>query len=188
MALCPICQATIEILPQHHGALFSCPSCQGSYFIDWDGNPEPPPPQEEVPEQTAPIHSAIETDAELFPSNVEDFQTDEMISNEEPMAAQTLDDVADYGNTDSSSGPLSYSILVKGIELSETFVQIRDALSDSRFAWDTDKLMESINAGVLFIQGVSPTKAALLVTRLRYLPVEISWEQEIYASSERSTI
>jgi hypothetical protein len=184
LALCPICQTTIEILPQHHGALFSCPACQGSYFIDWDGNPEPPPPADAVAEvfphhvETAPIDPVSEVEAPDFLRETNPV--------EEPPALQTLDDIADYGNSDTSSGPLSYSILVKGIELPETFVQIRDALSDSRFAWDTDKLMESINAGILFIQGVSPTKAALFVNRLRYFPVEISWEQEIYANSDSS--
>lgn len=97
-----------------------------------------------------------------------------------------LGEVAVFGNSSTPAGPLSYGIVIEGIELAETYGQLRDAITDSRFAWDADKVMKSIKSGRLELKGMNATKAALLVHRLKYLPVEISWSQEIYAASSEA--
>lgn len=38
--ICPNCQTEVEVTEQHYGALFTCPSCQAVYFINFDGKPE----------------------------------------------------------------------------------------------------------------------------------------------------
>lgn len=256
MASCPICQKQVEIKSQHHGALYNCPHCYGSYFIDWDGNPEPPPPQEALPADFGMTPPVAETPAEgvvedqfaepaaayeTLTPNAEEAGADAFAAVEassadqfesfappaesasevdsfaapiespvqetsdwgQPVASEAvtspeesalldfgseqssgLQDIADFGNSSASSGPLSYTLVVDGIELAETYGEIRDAITDSRFAWDADKIMKSIKSGRLELRGLNATKAALLVNRLKYLPVEISWSQEIYAASE----
>ena len=243
MASCPLCAQNIDVQSRHHGALFSCPHCHGSYFIDWDGNPEPPPPTEPLPAEAplddavAPVggpaeftpmeipavtetaegvydplqsfeamtleptpvtddglgEASIETPAE---SLIEPFveATPEMVPEAEPLSEPApasvpftedlgLAEVAEFGNADVSAGPLAYTVVVSGIELAQTFGELRDAITDSRFSWDADKMMKSIQSGRLEVTGLSATKAAILVHRLKYLPVEISWTQEIYATN-----
>lgn len=261
MASCPICHKQVEIKSQHHGALYNCPHCQGSYFIDWNGNPEPPPPQEELPADfgmplqpppSTPAEPSVTeeipaesggADADSFaplqpneaaafapsddayppasdsypspspgtaetqigswtpPESADQFAAPEGSAAGEPAPVPKWDappggldpvedadegdlgEVAVYGNSSTPAGPLSYGIVIEGIELAETFSQLRDAITDSRFAWDADKVMKSIKSGRLELKGMNATKAALLVHRLKYLPVEISWSQEIYAAS-----
>ena len=40
MAICPSCQAQIEIGSGFYGGLFTCPNCRAVYFIGFDGTPE----------------------------------------------------------------------------------------------------------------------------------------------------
>jgi hypothetical protein len=40
LAICPSCQAQIEIGSGFYGGLFTCPNCRAVYFIGFDGTPE----------------------------------------------------------------------------------------------------------------------------------------------------
>ena len=91
--------------------------------------------------------------------------------------------MVEYGNADHPTGPLYYSVLIRGLDLTETFQQLREALTDSRFQWDVDDLMAQVKNGCLELKNLNPTKASILVSRIKYFPVEVSWKQEAYGAS-----
>lgn len=85
-----------------------------------------------------------------------------------------------YANSELSgakNGPLVVSIVISGIDAKDLRDEIRQALQDSRFGWDTAALMSGIKGGVLRIERVSPVKATILINRIKNLSVRIRWEQ-----------
>ena len=91
-----------------------------------------------------------------------------------------LSDIARFGNSDvtgSRDGSLRYNLLVEGIDTSDVREAFREALTDRKFVWDTDDILRTIQNGAVRIENVVASKAFVLVSRLRALPVRISWEQ-----------
>lgn len=97
------------------------------------------------------------------------------------MNADTSDfsDVADFANSDTSAGPLSYTITLEGLESSHLVKELREAMTDSKFGWDVNALLEGIHRGRLELRDLSPTKAFVLLSRIKYLPIKISWRQNV---------
>lgn len=88
--------------------------------------------------------------------------------------------ISAYANSEISSakdGPLVVTLIISGIDAKDLRDEIRQALQDSRFGWDTSTLMSSIKGGVLKIDRVSPVKATIIVNRIKHLSVRIRWEQ-----------
>lgn len=91
-----------------------------------------------------------------------------------------LSDIAQFGNSDASSGregALRYNLRIGGIDTSDVREALREALTDRKFMWDVDQILRAIRNGEVNIQNVSAPKAFMLISRLRSLPVRISWEQ-----------
>lgn len=212
MSVCPVCQASIEITEKFHGALFTCPHCNGVYFIGWDGQPEGAPPAEEAPLQAvepppAEIQSFGEAPAEQFvappeeqiyapveesgPEPVSEAAAEPaegVYAEPEPEAATPVfaefADVVIYANdNEAASGPLTYTLQIRGLELADTFEKLREALTDSRFGWDVEEVMGRVSAGELVLPGLNPTKASILVGRIKYLPIELEWTQEVFGGA-----
>ena len=94
----------------------------------------------------------------------------------------------EFANSEVSSakdGPLHFKVLISGIDAKEIRESIREVLEDRRFAWDSNEIFSKIKRGELTIDGLSPVKASILITRIKHLPVTIRWEQ--YAITQRST-
>jgi hypothetical protein len=86
----------------------------------------------------------------------------------------------EFANSEISSakdGPLLFRVLISGIDTREIRESIREVLEDSRFAWDSGGIFSKISKGHLAIDGLSPVKASILITRIKRLPVQIRWEQ-----------
>ena len=92
-------------------------------------------------------------------------------------------EVTDFANSDTNTGPLSYSVTIEGIENSHIVNQLKEALTDSRFGWDVAELVAQIGFGRLILKGISPTVASVLVNRIKFLPLKISWRQDVLSSS-----
>ncbi len=91
----------------------------------------------------------------------------------------------EFANSEVSAakdGPLLFKILISGIDTREIRDSIREVLEDPRFAWDSNEIFSKVSKGHLTINGLSPVKASILITRIKRLPVEIRWEQ--YAISQ----
>ena len=167
MVPCPSCQQSIEILDIHKGTLFTCPLCNSVYFIDWEGQPELPS-EVEVPQ-------------------IEDPQISEEVFAEElsPSALDTADfsDVAEFGNADIVINPISYTILIEGLESSRVVSQLKEAMTDSRFGWDVNEIMSQISEDRLVLSHLTPAKASVFVNRIKYLPLKVSWRQDVLSVS-----
>lgn len=105
-------------------------------------------------------------------------------SNSEPNQDSNVDtsdfsDVADFANSDTVAGPLSYTVIIEGLESSHLVKELREAMADSKFNWDTNAILENLHQGRLEIRNLSPTKAFVLLSRIKYLPVRISWRQNV---------
>jgi hypothetical protein len=111
---------------------------------------------------------------------------DQFASQEEvyaPPATQDspdLKDIAGFGNSDLSGardGSLRYTLFVEGIDTSDVRHAFREALTDRKLMWDTDQILRSLKHGEVKITNVSASKAYILISRLRTLPVRVRWEQ-----------
>lgn len=95
-------------------------------------------------------------------------------------SGENMEDIAAFGNSEQSlarEGAYRFTLTVTGIDSAEIKTEVKDALTDGRFLWDIEALIASMEDGVLIINDLSAVKSALVVQRLKILPVEIKWEQ-----------
>ena len=93
----------------------------------------------------------------------------------------------DFANSELSAakdGPLLFRVLISGIDTREIRDSIREVLQDPRFAWDSNEIFSKVSKGHLAINGLSPVKASILITRIKRLPVQIRWEQYAIAQGQ----
>ena len=58
--ICPNCQKEQKVTEQNYGALFTCPTCQSVYFVNFDGQPEyGEMSQEEVTPEPEPYQQTV---------------------------------------------------------------------------------------------------------------------------------
>lgn len=104
-----------------------------------------------------------------------------MAAPEEPSASGFgMKDIADFGNSDSSAnreGALTYDLSISGIDSADLRMAIKAALTDPLFVWDSESLMRDAKHGELKLSKVTAVKAAIVVQRLRGLPIDIKWVQ-----------
>lgn len=91
-------------------------------------------------------------------------------------------DVVDFGNADTGVGPLTYAVVIEGIDSAQVIHDIKEAMYDSKFGWDVNEQMAQVNRGRLVLPGLSPAKAFVLINRIKYLPLKISWRQDVLSS------
>ncbi len=149
-----------------------------------------PEPEGEVPAVTdeslpAPIEEVTHEE------NLEPYdfsQPLDAVNTPEPMAPLVSDtadfsDVTEFANANASAGPLAYTVTIEGIESSLLLSQLREAMTDSRFAWDVADLLSHVGGGKLVLRGLAPAKASVLISRIKYLPFKISWRQDVLSGS-----
>jgi len=180
VAICPICQSEIEIAPSHYGSLYNCPRCNGVFFVDWSGQPEaesfqPPPSAEEAP---PPMDFA------LPPLSMDPSQSVEALESSSTADSADLSDIVDFGNAEASLSALNYTLVLKGIDSAALRKLVEEVLSDAKFGWNAAQLMSQMKDGVLTIRSLNPVKASILVQRVKYLPVHVSWRQDVLSSPE----
>lgn len=189
MIPCPNCHQSIEIEDKHLGTLFTCPHCSAVYFIDWSGQPELAtheseqsfePPQDEYSLSAAAEETPYDFSQPLDQASVEEPSVDHAAN---PMSSADFSDVMEFANSNANVGPLSYAVIIEGIESSHLLIQLKEAMTDSRFGWDVAALLEQVGGGRLVLSGLSPAKASVLVSRIKYLPLKISWRQDVLAST-----
>lgn len=204
MAECPVCQAHIEINSQHNGTLFTCPECSAVFFVDWSGKPEvsetveatdgmgaeqAPPEGFLEPLMEPSMEPPIEPDLSSEPMDFEPLPYDaEEIPMPEPMTplkpeASPLEDIAEFGNADLDKAAFNYTITISGIDSGILRGRVQEALTDSKFGWNSSQMMDQIKGGVLTIKSVNAVKASILIQRVKYLPVKISWRQDVLSST-----
>ena len=253
--ICPNCQNEQRVTEQNYGALYTCPSCQAVYFINFDGKPEFGEVSGEeyanakmeieglIPEvagiQTPPLGNEIGSleplvstnelvqnndnfdafsppelensgDPQIFENPFElqnnmaamnndltQAQIDQQIKREStavkkatpppkvsPKAVAGLgsfndiaQEISEFANTDSQLSGLNYDVVISGIDTQETKNLFKEAIEDSKFAWDPIEIMKTLKNGRVEIRRMSPAKAFLLARRIQFLDVEKAWKQ-----------
>jgi hypothetical protein len=197
MATCPVCSNPVA----DDFGLLECGSCGAQLIIhvdgrvEYSGSPETPPPDSEA-QPVEPIQDEVEPpEFDALPPELGGEVVADMFDGTEPPAAEDaapmyetnkpanspdLSDLADFANSSESGGregPLRYNLFFAGIDTSDVREAFREALTDRKFLWDTEQILRSIRQGEVRIMNVSPGKAHMLISRLRNLPVTITWEQ-----------
>ena len=106
---------------------------------------------------------------------------------EEPSHEETtqprgpLADIEEFGNKDSSSGPLSYTLIVDGIDAGSIRKEVISALDEPQFGWSSADVAKNIKNGQLILKGLAVAQAVMAVRLLRGIKVRISWKQHLYS-------
>lgn len=155
--------------------------------------PETPAAEFAPPAEVATEFAAVEEAPEAITETpMAEESAPEPYNFDQPLGAPSAPTVTDsgdfsevtsYANSEAATGPISYLIVVRGLELADTFEKLREALTDSRFGWDVEEVMSRVRSGELTLKGLNPTKASILVSRIKYLPVELEWKQEVFSAS-----
>jgi len=187
LASCPKCLASIDLPSQFFGALFTCPKCQGVYFLGFDGTPEQSAPHQptQYEAQSEPGDQNLEQPLNDQPqSQIENYSQRQEVPNYDQPTQQdpvmNLDDVVRYANTDAASSPLSFKVCIQGLDLVQNINELKEVLSDSKLQIKFEDLRKKIRNGQLIIDKIQPAKAAILAQRLRALDFKMIWEQKIY--------
>lgn len=208
MSSCPSCSRNIKIDESHYGTLYTCPQCQSVFFVGWDGQPEnaaapmadtAPTENFASPEAPAISNEEVIPQANDFISTpATSFPADDLSSplnpieptgfelpSYEPTEAsgkENFNDVLEFANAVEDKGLITYTLTIKGIDLSHLHQQLTDALTDPKFNWRVEEIMGQIQDGTLTLESLNAAKAAVLVQRLKFLPLEIHWRQNVLTS------
>lgn len=93
--------------------------------------------------------------------------------------ADIAQEISDFANTDSQLAGLNYDVVISGIDTQDTKMLFKEAIEDSKFAWDSFEIMKSIKNGRLELHRLSPAKAFLLAKRIQFLDIEKTWKQNV---------
>lgn len=140
----------------------------------------PAPPSEDPPDSSGegaePSDPLAVLDSPLEESPGESYQSSEGAAIDSP----DLADVARFGNSPNSGGregSLRYTLWIEGIDTADVRNAFKEAITDKKLLWDTEKILKSIHKGRVAIENVSSIKAQVVVTRLKHLPIQVKWEQ-----------
>lgn len=153
----------------------------------------------------APLESSMDSNA----TSSSYFQENEVVSFDQPLAeveppapffqqevgeshfsndlpvnsmsdSSDLSDIADFGNTESRPGGISYCLEISGIDSGKLSALVVEALTDGRFGWDAKEVFKGIRGGVLEIPNLNAAKAFVLIERLQAVEVELRWRQDVF--------
>ncbi len=183
---CPNCQSDVKVTEQNYGSLFTCPSCQAAYFINFEGQAEfgamdepMAPPESLAPDYNiAPITFAEASDPLIEPAPINPLGPSEVIPtlSEFELAAQ---DISSFGNAETQGAILNYDLTISGLDTVEILKEFKEAIDDPRFGWETNSMMKSIRNGEVGLLRLNPVKAYILSKRLQFLDVEKIWKQNV---------
>lgn len=144
-------------------------------------------PHEQAPIPHEQILEELPTE-ESLPQEETPYDFSAPLGTPEPMTPLTpeapiLEDITDFGNADLSNAAFNYTITISGIDSGALRKQIEEAVNDAKFGWNVIQVMAQIKGGVLTIKSVNAVKASILIQRVKYLPVKISWRQDVLSGS-----
>ena len=153
---------------------------------DHDASTEPPEssdleafPSEDVSDHTddSPTEDAFDMEDIAHHEEVEATHTPVEQASETDSGSSQLQDVVDYANSDTMDASFYYNITISGIDSKELRDSVLEALDDSRFGWTQEDMALLIKNGCLQIQKINATKMYVLMSSLKFLPVQIDWDQ-----------
>lgn len=196
--ICPNCQVEQSVSEKNFGALYTCPSCQSVYFLNFDGQPDygEVPTDFQVGDANIAENTNVQSNAQEEPvAYANDFlNTNYDLPNEESLASSALaavvatsafdqiaGEISDFGNKELQIATLNYDVKISGLDNAEIKDLFLEAIEDSKFGWSASEIMASIINGEVFIKELNPVKAYILAKRLQFLDVEKKWTQHALA-------
>lgn len=187
MSLCPVCQTEI----QDAFGLVQCPSCKTMLVAEFDGS------LKLQSEELSNEDSAISVDKnEPAQELTNEQQVQESVPwdlgtpDSEPVALskpspepespilQELKEIQSFGESDDSKlseGELVYNLCFKNVVTQDLKSEILEELKDKRFMIQQENI--DVQGVQIIVKGLNPVKLSVIVTKLKHLPVEISWSQ-----------
>lgn len=151
---CPQCSQPIE---QDFGVI-TCQNCGAVLMVDIEGNVQVSDPSNLEPtENQAPLVTSQQSET------IEDFQ-----------------DVIEFANTETANGPLTYTLVIQGIDNAELKEKVKEALQDQKLKLNVEELLNSIVNGRLELKNLNPTKTSLVIQRLDEEKLQLQWSQHVY--------
>lgn len=180
---CPSCHKDITVSEQNYGALFTCPECQAVYFLNFGGQPEYDDHQIPPPLPSEDFNSDMQVQSPSL-SSESSYQLDNPFempheSKELESFDQVAQSISDFGNTESQIATLNYDLRIRGLDSKDLMQEFKDAIQDSRFGWESSDIMKKIKSGEVFLEKLNPVVAYLLAKRLRFLGLELKWNQNV---------
>lgn len=87
-------------------------------------------------------------------------------------------DLSEFSNqVKETHGFLIYTLRFTGIDTANTREAFRFALSDPKFNWDAESLIQQIKDGSLEMVEIDAVKAAILINKVKSIEINCSWEQ-----------
>lgn len=195
---CPNCQAPV---PDDFG-LIECAKCGASIFVEFDGSVTAPTEEPVIEHHSNSQSNAIDFDQDEtsfeFPAEVDAGSAAAVVAGEaeesfdimpqsviaeipqSTTSEQHMDELQDFANSPLSQGRdglLRVNLIISGIDTSDLRNLVYEALLDKKFLWDAESIMKGVASGQLQIPDLPSVKAAVLLLRLKNIPVNVSWEQ-----------
>jgi hypothetical protein len=168
---CPQCGHNID---QDFGVI-TCPGCGSILMVDIDGNV-----------QLSTFAQAPEQKSQSENPEIENIfdqqnQIDEGTGTVQPKShPENFSEVIEFANSDSPSNPISYNLIIEGIDSAELKEKLKEALLDQKLKLNTELLLNSIKNGKLEIKNLNPIKTSLIVQRLGGEKLKLTWDQNVY--------
>lgn len=86
-------------------------------------------------------------------------------------------EITDFGNTEVQLANLNYDLKISGLDTQDLQKLFKEAIEDSKFAWDANEIMRNIKNGQILFEKLNPVKAYILAKRLQFLDLEKQWTQ-----------
>ena len=109
------------------------------------------------------------------------FQQTKQNTGSKDLFTEIAKEISDFGNTEVQLANLNYDLKIKGLDTHELLQLFKEAIEDSKFAWDVSEIMRSIKNGQVNLEKLNPVKAFILAKRLQFLDVEKDWKQNAMA-------
>lgn len=95
--ICPGCQTDSAVAEKNYGALYTCPSCQAVYFINFDGQPEYGEMTEQAPTDVTAETSDAAPSAPHF-ENIEPGDSDQLQRDDFSVPAESVENINNLTN------------------------------------------------------------------------------------------
>lgn len=135
----------------------------------------PSPPASDLSDLFSPYDSPPPLPFHDLPVSVDDPLNSAIKASPSP----DFNEIVEFGNDVRNDQSINYTVYIKGIEISDLREQFREAIMDQRFGWNTEEVISQIKNGSVVLYDLSPAKAVVLINRIKYLGLDVSWKQNI---------
>ncbi len=103
-----------------------------------------------------------------------------VVETAETKQVPPLQEIVDFANSSQATareGVLFYDIRISKIDDGEIKKLVKECLEDSKLRVDLAKSFSTLKNGTITIAKVNAVKASIIISRLKELPIELSWIQ-----------